>query len=96
MGLSVNPEDALPTFSENVLRLEICGPDEDHLSVIDVPGIFRNTTQGVTTKEDKEMVRKMVLDYMANSRSIMLTVVPANVDIATQEIIDMAREIDPH
>lgn len=25
----------------------------------------------------------------------MLTVVPANVDIATQEIIDMAREVDP-
>ncbi|CRG85853.1 Interferon-induced GTP-binding protein Mx [Talaromyces islandicus] len=95
MGLSVTKEDAMPTFSENVLRLEICGPDEDHLSVIDVPGIFRNTTPGVTTKEDKDMVRKMVLDYMTNPRSIMLTVVPANVDIATQEIIDMAREVDP-
>ncbi|EED22526.1 dynamin, putative [Talaromyces stipitatus ATCC 10500] len=95
MGLSTSKEDGKPTFSSNVLRLEICGPDEDHLSVIDVPGIFRNTTPGVTTKGDKDMVREMVLEYMRNPRSIMLTVVPANVDIATQEIIDMEREVDP-
>lgn len=95
MGLSKSKEDGLPTFSSNVLRLEICGPEEDHLSVIDVPGIFRLTTPGVTTNEDKDMVREMVLEYMRNPRSIMLTVVPANVDIATQEIIDMAREVDP-
>jgi hypothetical protein len=44
------------------------------------PGIFQDTTPGVTTKEDKDMV----LDCMRNPRSIMLTVVPANVDIATQ------------
>lgn len=41
------------------------------------------------------MVRNMALRYMQNPRSIMLTVVPANVDIATQEIIDLAREVDP-
>lgn len=41
------------------------------------------------------LVRNMVLRYMENSRSVMLTVVPANVDIATQEIIEMARELDP-
>ncbi|CAK47954.1 hypothetical protein M747DRAFT_264994 [Aspergillus niger ATCC 13496] len=78
------------------LMADISGPDEDHLSVIDVPGIFRNMTPGLTTKEDKEMVREMVESYMKNPRSIMLTVVPANVDIATQEIIEMAREQDPH
>lgn len=44
---------------------------------------------------DIAMVRNMVLRYMQSSRSIMLTVVPANVDIATQEIIEMARELDP-
>ncbi|BCR99808.1 uncharacterized protein AKAW2_50150A [Aspergillus luchuensis] len=96
LGLSTTEGVGLPTFSDSVLRLQISGPDEDHLSVIDVPGIFRNTTPGLTTKEDKEMVREMVESYMKNPRSIMLTVVPANVDIATQEIIEMAREQDPH
>lgn len=25
-------------FSKDILRVEICGPDEEHLTVIDVPG----------------------------------------------------------
>lgn len=83
------------TFSNDIFRLETSGPDEDHLSVIDVPGIFKNNTPGITTKTDIKMVREMVLGYMKNPRSIMLMVIPSNVDIATQEIIEMARELDP-
>src|ERR1700753_1909149 len=95
MGIKVNDHQVTHgTFSEDVLCLEICGPAEEHFSVIDVPGIFRKTTEGVTTKEDQEMVRAMVWRYMKNPRSIMLTVIPANVDIATQEILSMAEEAD--
>ncbi|CRL24314.1 Interferon-induced Mx protein [Penicillium camemberti] len=96
MGLSGSENDTFkPTFTQDVFRLEICGPEEDNLSIIDVPGIFKNTTAGLTTKQDMEMVKDMVLGYMRNPRSIMLTVVPANVDIATQEILEMERECDP-
>ena len=84
-----------PTFSNDVLRLEIAGPDQEHLSVIDVPGIFKNTTPGLTTKADITLVRNMVLGYMENPRSVMLAVVPANVDVATQEILELAKEVDP-
>ncbi|KAJ5538589.1 Dynamin [Penicillium frequentans] len=94
MDLSTSIGDGKATFSRNILCLEICGPRENHLSVIDVPGIFKNTTSGRTTKSDIDLVRNMVDQYMRNPRSIMLTVVPANVDIATQEIIEMAREVD--
>ncbi|KAH7347984.1 hypothetical protein BKA66DRAFT_432765 [Pyrenochaeta sp. MPI-SDFR-AT-0127] len=45
-------------FSEDILKIEICGPDEDYLTVIDVPGIFRNPTEGVTTKDDIQLVQK--------------------------------------
>lgn len=82
-------------FSRDVLRLEICGPSEEHLSVIDVPGIFKNATPGFTTKDDISLVRDLVLDYMANPRSVMLTVIPANVDVATQEILQLAADVDP-
>lgn len=85
----------LSTFSEDVLRLEIQGPREGHLSVIDVPGLFTNTTEGVTSKEDIQTVREMVLTYMKNPRSVMLAVVPANVDVATQTILEHAKELDP-
>lgn len=82
------------TFSDDVLRLEITGPEQEHYSVVDVPGIFRKTTEGVTTKSDREMVNAMVRRYMENPRSVMLTVIAANVDIATQEIMTMAEEVD--
>jgi hypothetical protein len=97
MGISGddNKKGTRGTFSEDVLKLEICGPDQEHLSVIDVPGIFRKTTEGITTKADTEMVKSMVRRYMDNPRSIMLVVVPANVDIATQEILTMAEDADP-
>ena len=94
MGVSQSENDGLPTFSRHVLQVEITGPKEEHLSVIDVPGIFSNAIPGKTTKEDKVLVRKMVQGYMKNPRSIILTVVPANVDIATQEIVEMAHEVD--
>ena len=83
------------TFSEDVLRLEVVGPDQEHFSVVDVPGIFRKTTEGVTTTADRDMVKSIVCEYMQNPRSVMLAVVPANVDIATQEILTLAEEYDP-
>nr|OQO32491.1 hypothetical protein B0A51_00900 [Rachicladosporium sp. CCFEE 5018] len=98
MGLSGDGDEAerKPTFSNDVLRLEISGPDQEHLSVIDVPGIFKSTTGGLTTKADIGLVRNMVTGYMKNPRSIMLAVVPANVDVATQEILELAAEFDVH
>lgn len=95
MGLVSDESGVKSTFSDDVLRLEISGPNEDHLSVIDVPGIFKRTTSGVTTKSDMEMVEGMVHNYMKNPRCVMLAVVPANVDIATQEILEKAEEVDP-
>jgi len=82
------------TFSDDILKLELSGPQHEHLSVVDVPGIFKRTTEGVTTKKDIAMVRAMVMEKMSNPRSIMLTVIASNVDIATQEILEMAEEVD--
>ena len=96
MGISGSAEGSKSTFSEDVLKLEISDPNQGHFSVVDVPGIFRNTAEGVTTKADQEMVKSMVLGYMENPRSVMLTVIPANVDVATQEILDMAQKVDPN
>ena len=52
MDLSSSHGDQRPTFSNSVLQLEIRGPNESHLSVIDVPGIFKNTTLGRTKKSE--------------------------------------------
>lgn len=93
MGLTGTNDDSgvrKPTFSNGVFCLEISGPTQEHLSVIDVPGIFKNTTEGVTTKADIQVVRTMVKSYMDNPRSVILAVIPSNVDVATQEILELA------
>ncbi|UKZ86377.1 uncharacterized protein TrAFT101_002211 [Trichoderma asperellum] len=80
-------------FSEDVLKIEVRGPHEDYLTIIDVPGIFRTTTQG-TTKNDMALVRDMVKGYIKDDRTIILAVLPSNVDIATQEILELAEDYD--
>ncbi|UNI23801.1 hypothetical protein JDV02_009598 [Purpureocillium takamizusanense] len=82
------------TFSEDVLKIEKCGPDEDYLTVIDVPGIFRKITEGITTERDKELVSNMVKDYIRDDRTVILAVLPSNVDVTTQEILALAEEYD--
>jgi hypothetical protein len=47
-------------FSADILKIEISGPSVDNLTVIDVPGIFRTPTEGVTTNADMALVRAMV------------------------------------
>jgi len=95
MGLGqVNAKGRNSAFSRDILKIEIQGPEEQHYSVIDVPGIFRVKTEGVTTDEDRDMVQQMVAEYMNNPRSIILAVIPANIDTATQGILTMANDAD--
>jgi hypothetical protein len=95
MGIQSSEQKGVKSFSNDVFRLEIAGPDQEPFSVIDVPGIFKRTTLGLTTKEDMAMVDNLVRDYMSNPRSVMLVVIPCNVDIATQEILQRAEDLDP-
>lgn len=48
------------TFTEDVLKIEKCGPEEDYLTIIDVPGIFRLVEKGVVAANDKKLVRDRV------------------------------------
>ncbi|KAH6964735.1 dynamin family protein [Fusarium venenatum] len=90
----INP-GGTKTFTEDVLKIERCGPEEDYLTVIDIPGIFRITTQGITTDQDRLLVERMVNNYIRDSRTVILAVLPCNVDIATQEILAFAEKADP-
>lgn len=74
--------------------MKICDSKEEHLSIIDVPEIFQKITQELTIKSDMKMIRSMMHTYMQNSRSVMLVVIPANVNIVTQEILEMTEEVD--
>jgi GTPase SAR1 family protein len=89
MGLSDSK-----VFSTNTLRVELCGPTQPHLTMVDLPGLFRagNRDQSV---EDAATVRRIVRGYMKRPRSIILAVVSAKSDFALQEVTELARELDP-
>lgn len=93
--LSENDGDGGSAFSLDVLKVEISGPNADHLTVIDVPGMFETVTPGVTTESDIDLVKNMVKRYIQESRTIILAVVPCIVDIANQKILRLAAEADP-
>ncbi|KAL1910927.1 hypothetical protein Sste5344_003099 [Sporothrix stenoceras] len=89
MGIRIsgNDDDGVSAFSEDTLKIDISGPDETHLTLVDVPGL--------TTDSDIQLVRNMVKRYMENPRTIILAVIPCNVDITNQEILRLAAEADP-
>ncbi|KAF6812953.1 interferon-induced GTP-binding protein Mx1 [Colletotrichum plurivorum] len=98
MGIRMGVDERdvrLPAFSQDILKIEISGPDQQHLTVIDVPGIFRVPTPGLTTESDIVLVENIVKSYMANPRTIILAVISCTVDIATQEILKLAEGADP-
>ncbi|KAK8861905.1 interferon-induced GTP-binding protein Mx1 [Apiospora arundinis] len=98
MGIRMSksdPNDGRSAFSQDILKIEICGPGQDHLTIIDVPGIFRVATPGLTTESDIMIVENMVKSYMNDPRTIILAIVPCNVDLATQGILKLAERADP-
>ncbi|KAL2862837.1 dynamin family protein [Aspergillus lucknowensis] len=87
-------DKARPAFSPHRFHLEIYGPDEDHLSVIDLPGIFTDRGPEETTEDDRDMVHNMVTDHLKEHASIILTVFPAKSDVAAQDIAQIVRRLD--
>ncbi|KIX99631.1 uncharacterized protein Z520_04265 [Fonsecaea multimorphosa CBS 102226] len=81
-------------FAKDILRVELCGPNQPNLTLVDLPGIFwaGNRSQ---SDNDAELVQSLVKSYMKSKRSIILAVVSAKNDLANQIITKLAREIDP-
>ncbi|KAL8377889.1 hypothetical protein RB595_008531 [Gaeumannomyces hyphopodioides] len=89
MGLSDSKR-----FSNDVLRVEISGPDQAHVTMVDLPGIFRAGSSEQSVK-DVKTVNAMVRKAMSRPRSIILAVVSASNEFNNQEVTELARKFDP-
>ncbi|KAM3551913.1 hypothetical protein ARSEF4850_007638 [Beauveria asiatica] len=87
-------EELNKRFSDDILWIEISGPDQHHLSVVDVPGLFHNLTK-YQTREDLSVIRGLIETYTRDARTIILAVMDARNDLANQEVFKMARAADP-
>ncbi|OCK79504.1 hypothetical protein K432DRAFT_354779 [Lepidopterella palustris CBS 459.81] len=88
MGISPS-DNSGAGFSDDVLRVEISGPDKPELSLVDLPGLYRATNEDQGSK-GIPVVRDLLNRYMKNSRSIILAVVSARYEYVLQEIVDLA------
>lgn len=77
MGLNGNEK----VFSTDILRVEIMGPSQPHLTMVDLPGLFLAGNKD-QTEEDSKLVKSLVLSYMKKPQSIILAVVSAKSDFA--------------
>ena len=90
MGLNSDTK----AFSDDVLRVEISGPKQPHLTLVDLPGLIHAENKQQSAR-DLQLVSSLVRFYMANSRSIILAVVSARNDYANQIVTKLARDVDP-
>jgi GTP-binding protein EngB required for normal cell division len=88
-------DDNNKVFSSDILRLELSGPEQPHLTLVDLPGLFQAGSR-TQSDEDSDTVKSLVLSYMRSPRSIILAVVSAKNDFNNQAITKYSREIDPN
>ncbi|KAF7504265.1 hypothetical protein GJ744_002523 [Endocarpon pusillum] len=81
-------------FSNDILRVEVSGPNQPHLTLVDLPGLFQAGNKA-QSDNDAQVVKDLVLSYMKKARSIILAVVSAKNDFANQIVTKYARELDP-
>ncbi|KAK4943047.1 hypothetical protein LTR10_017246 [Elasticomyces elasticus] len=81
-------------FSGDALRVEVCGPAQPHLSLIDLPGLY-HAGDGRQSRQEAGSIHALVKSYMKRERSIILAVVSGKNDYNNQIVTEYAREADP-
>jgi interferon-induced GTP-binding protein Mx1 len=74
--------------------IELVSPHVPDLTIIDLPGIVRTTLEGQSRTVIAE-VDSLLQKFLEQERTIILAVIPSNVDIATVDIIERASKADP-
>lgn len=90
MGLNAGTR----AFRNDVLGVEVTGPSQPHLTLVDLPGLIHAENKQQSAS-DVELVSFLVQYYTASSRSIILAVVSAMNDYANQIVTKLARKVNP-
>ncbi|XP_055735202.1 interferon-induced GTP-binding protein Mx-like [Salvelinus fontinalis] len=79
---------------DDLITLKITSSTVCDLSLIDLPGIARVAVKG-QPDDIGVQIKNLIMKFIKNKITIILAVVPCNVDIATTEALKMAQEVDP-
>mmetsp|Transcript_7648 Transcript_7648/g.28161 ORF Transcript_7648/g.28161 Transcript_7648/m.28161 type:complete len:614 (-) Transcript_7648:640-2481(-) len=76
------------------IYLTVYSPDVVNLTLVDLPGLTKVATEGQSESIVHE-IEDMVKEYVSKPNCIMLTVSPANADLANSDGLRLAKEVDP-
>ncbi|UPK94571.1 hypothetical protein LCI18_005506 [Fusarium solani-melongenae] len=93
MGISPETRRGAKNFASEVLKIELSGPNRSYFSILDLPGMFRNTFN--VNKQDPFQVQTMATEYMKNPDNIVICVLDAVTDFGRQEPFELASEHVP-
>lgn len=82
------------SFSKDVLRVEVCGPTQPHLTLVDLPGLYHAPDE----RQDEDGIARaetLVRSYIEKPRSVILAVISAKNEIPLQKVTALVREVDP-
>ncbi|KAI0161282.1 P-loop containing nucleoside triphosphate hydrolase protein [Xylariaceae sp. FL1272] len=81
------------TFSEDVLRVEICSPDVPHLTLVDLPGFYHSEDENQDAA-GRHLVEKLAEGYMKRKTSIILAIVSARNQVILQTVLSRVKHFD--
>ncbi|KAL0979900.1 hypothetical protein UPYG_G00191330 [Umbra pygmaea] len=81
-------------ISDELITLKITSSVVCDLTLIDLPGIARVAMPG-QPENIGEQTKNLIHKHIKKEETIILVVVPCNVDIATTEALKMAQQVDP-
>jgi len=81
-------------LSADTIVVQISSPGSPDLILVDLPGIVRTATAGQGSQVITQ-IDNLITDYLKQENTIILAIIPANQDIATIDILERARLVDP-
>lgn len=81
-------------FYRDVLQVEVCDPTWPPLTLVDLPGLIHGPNDG-QDKRDIKIAEDITKIYMKKSKTIILAVVSAASNAATQKVLTLAKTYDP-
>jgi GTPase SAR1 family protein len=84
------PQVQRPEFSDDILKIEISGKDQQPLEILDTPGLINNDKRN---GKDIEEVANIVKTHIQKRRSIVLVVVGADTDHRRHSILQTIEQI---
>lgn len=79
---------------DDPITLTVFSSECPDLTIIDLPGITKMAV-GDQPKNIEKVIKDMVIRYCADPKTVILAVIPANVDMANSDALQIAKDLDP-